>query len=130
MVVSALGERAQIVAEYDHNALQFLPVDGARAVVAEGAPEVLAFVPAQVIHAGAGIGVNGASVRCGWLGGPAVQDVEFGAELALGFGGSGSRPGGSGMFEEGGAVEEGVDVDLSLEQVGEEFDIKRFCGIS
>jgi hypothetical protein len=34
------------------------------------------------------------------------------------------------MFEEGGAVEEGVDVDLSLEQVGEEFDIKRFRGIS
>jgi hypothetical protein len=34
------------------------------------------------------------------------------------------------VFEEGGAVEESVDVDLFFEQAGEEFDIKRFCGIS
>jgi hypothetical protein len=34
------------------------------------------------------------------------------------------------MFEEGGTVEDGADVDLLFEQAGEEFDIKRFCGIS
>jgi hypothetical protein len=106
--------------------LNFLPVDGAGAIVSKGAPEVLGFVLAEIIDAGAGVGMDRASVWGGWLGGQPMKDVKFRAELALGFGCGRCGPSGSGVLEEGGAAEEGVDVYLRFEQVGEEVDIERF----
>ena len=63
---------AQVVAEQNHDTLELLPVDGARAVVTERAPEVLVFVPAQVVDARPGVGVDRADVWGDSVGGPAV----------------------------------------------------------
>jgi len=116
VAVCALSEGAEVVAEEDHDTLELFPVDISGAVVEKGAPEVFALVLAEVVDAGAGVGVDWSGVWGAGLDGEgAVKDMELGTQLAFGFGCGGSGPGRSGVFKERGAAKEGVDVLLRFE---------------
>ena len=70
-----LGEGAQVVAEHYHDALYLFPVNSTRAVIGEGTPHVAGQVFAEVVDAGAGVGVDRAGTSGCWLDGAAVEDL-------------------------------------------------------
>jgi hypothetical protein len=125
VAVCALSKGAKVVPEEDHDALELFPIDVSRAVVEKGAPEVFRLVLAEVVDAGAGVGVDWLSLWGARLDGKgAIKNVELGTQLAFGFGWRGGGPGGPGVFKERGAAEEDVDVLLRLEQICEKFHVK------
>src|ERR1700733_12574467 len=101
VAMCALSKGAEVVAEEDHDTLELFPVDISGAVVEKGAPEVFGLVLAEVVDAGAGVGVDWSGIWGRGLDGEgAIKDMELGTQLAFGFGWSGCGPGGSSMVKE------------------------------
>lgn len=55
---AAFGVHAYVIGDDEHDGLDFFPVNGTGAVVGEGTPVVGALVAAEVIDAGAGVGMD------------------------------------------------------------------------
>jgi hypothetical protein len=101
VAVCALSKGAEVVAEEDHDTLELFPVDISGVVIEKGAPEVFSLVLAEVVDAGAGIGVDWSGIWGRGLDGEgAIKDMELGTQLAFGFGWSGCGPDGSSVFKE------------------------------